>query len=500
MSESVIDLKIAKAERRKAALINGGGPETLDGLSALSPVEYGRIRDDFAARLGTPVKFLDDEYKERRKGKSDDEGDALPSPDPWAEPVDGAELLDKLTKTAASHLILPSGAAETIALWTLFAHAHDSFHMSPVLGITSPTPECGKTTVLTFLGAVVPRCLPAANITPAAVFRAVEKWSPTLLIDEADTFLRDNNELRGILNSGHNRGCAFVIRTTGDNYEPKRFCTWAPKAVALIGKLPATLASRAIHIALRRKMPSETVTELRPERRDHLIPLCRQAARWTSDNADKLRLEEPRLPANIYGRTADNWRPLLAIADVAGGHWPEVARGIAQSLNGKFSEETAGIMLLDDLRRIFAKGKQQITSVSLVETLVAMEDRPWPEWKNGRPITARQVAKLLDPFEIRPGQVWEHGKNLRGYERAQFDDAFSCYLGTSPSTSASPLDPLETGAFSEIDPLGSKPVLADRNDKKPRKPSASSGLADRNPLGGDWDPFRALADDSLKLR
>jgi putative DNA primase/helicase len=267
MSESVIDLEAAKAALKRKMLSDGAGSETLDGLSALSPVGYGAIRDGFAARLGVPIKFLDDEYKERRKGKSDDEADALPSPDPWAEPVDGAELLDKLSKTAASHLILPTGAAETIALWTLFAHAHDSFHMSPVLGITSPTPECGKTTVLTFLGAVVPRCLPAANITPAAVFRAVEKWSPTLLIDEADTFLRDNNELRGILNSGHNRGCAFVIRTTGDNYEPKRFCTWGPKAVALIGKLPATLASRAIHIALRRKMSSETVTELRPESR-----------------------------------------------------------------------------------------------------------------------------------------------------------------------------------------------------------------------------------------
>jgi putative DNA primase/helicase len=281
---------------------------------------------------------------------------------------------------------------------------------------------------------------------------------------------------------------------------PSASLTWGPKAVALIGKLPATLASRAIHIALRRKMSSESVTELRPERRDHLVPLCRQAARWAADNADKLRLAEPGLPANIYGRTADNWRPLLAIADVAGGHWPEMARSIAESLNGKFSEETAGIMLLDDLQRIFAEGKQQITSVSLIETLVAMEDRPWPEWKSGRPITARQVAKVLEPFGIRPGQVWEHGKNLRGYERAQFDDAFSCYLGTSPSTSARPLDPLETGGFSEIDPLGSKPVLADTNDKKPRKPNASSGLADRNPLGGDLDPFRAFADESLKLK
>ena len=92
-----------------------------------------------------------------------------------------------------------------------------------MLGITSPTPECGKTTCLTFLGALVPRACPASNITTAALFRAVEKWQPTLLIDEADTFLKNSDELRGVLNSGHQRSNAYVIRTTGDDHEPKRF-------------------------------------------------------------------------------------------------------------------------------------------------------------------------------------------------------------------------------------------------------------------------------------
>ena len=176
----------------------------------------------------------------------------LDDPEPWPEPVEGADLLSALTKAVRDHLILPAGAAEAVALWIVHAHAHDTASISPILAVTSPTPECGKTTLLTLLSAVVPRPLPASNITTAAIFRAVEKWHPTLLVDEADTFLRDNDDMRGVLNSGHNRHAAWVIRTTGDDHEPCRFRTWAPKAIALIGRLPATLESRAIHIELRR--------------------------------------------------------------------------------------------------------------------------------------------------------------------------------------------------------------------------------------------------------
>ena len=123
-------------------------------------------------------------------------------------PGDGAELLDEIRDTSAKHVVLPDGGAEAIALWVLFAHCHDCFDVSPLLAFTSATPECGKSTVLTLIGVLVPRALSASNITPAAVFRTVEKWHPTLIIDEADTFIGDNDELRGILNCGHHRANA----------------------------------------------------------------------------------------------------------------------------------------------------------------------------------------------------------------------------------------------------------------------------------------------------
>ena len=85
---------------------------------------------------------------------------------------------------------MQDGAAEAMALWVLHAHTHDAGIISPLLAFTSPEKRCGKTTALRVLNALVPKSLPAANVTASSLFRAVEKWCPTLLIDEADTFLR----------------------------------------------------------------------------------------------------------------------------------------------------------------------------------------------------------------------------------------------------------------------------------------------------------------------
>jgi len=231
------------------------------------------------------------------------------------------------------------------------------------------------------LAALVPKPLLASNITAAALFRAVEKWRPTLLVDEADTFLRDSDELRGVLNSGHNRSQAYVIRTAGDDHEPRHFRTWAPKVIALIGKLPPTIASRSIHIEMRRMGPGETVEPVRADRLGHLEPLARRAVRWVNDNDGALRDAEPDMPVTLTGRRADNWRHLIAIADVAGGEWPERARRAAETLSTGQSDETAAVLLLADIRSIFAeRGDDRIASAALASALATREDRPWPEW------------------------------------------------------------------------------------------------------------------------
>src|SRR5262249_51375166 len=131
--------------------------------------------------------------------------DYLRPVEPWDEPVDGHDLMCDLRDVLDCHIVLAKGCSTAIALWILHAHAHDAARHSPILFITSPTKRCGKTNLLDIISRLVPKPLSAANVTPATVFRAIERWHPTFLIDETDTFISDKSELRGVLNSGHTR-------------------------------------------------------------------------------------------------------------------------------------------------------------------------------------------------------------------------------------------------------------------------------------------------------
>ncbi|MCF6291294.1 MAG: hypothetical protein L3J03_09915, partial [Desulfobacterales bacterium] len=196
----------------------------IEHLAGLSIIEYEQIRKSEAKRLNVRPSVLDAEVRKIQAGTNQEQDNSalsfLVDPEPWPKPVKGNELLDALARIISKHVVLPAGAATAIALWVLFTYVHDSMRVSPLLCLTSPEKRCGKTTALSLLRFLVRRPLPASNITPAALFRSVEKWTPTLLIDEADTFVQDNDELRGVLNSGHTRETAFVIRTSGDDHEP----------------------------------------------------------------------------------------------------------------------------------------------------------------------------------------------------------------------------------------------------------------------------------------
>ena len=418
---------------------------TLAELAKLSPLEFDQVLKDQAAYLGVRPATLDKEVKKLRRTTESEDCDFLHDADPWPDPVNGASLLDQIREAALEHMVLPEGGAEIVALWAVFSHCHDCFDISPVLAITSPTPECGKTTLLTLLGALVPRPLPSSNVTAAVLFRAIDKWSPTLIIDEADTFLADNDELRGILNSGHNRRNAYVIRAVGEDFEPKQFSTWAPKAIAKIGKMPPTLYSRSVRVELQRKTASETVGPLRADRLAHLEPLQRKAARWAADNATALKARDPEIPSTMFSRIADNWRPLFAIAELAGDDWAHRARRVAESFVSKSSDETRAIVLLGDIEGIFEqRGADQLHSDDLVVDLGDMEARPWSEWSRGKPITKSQLAKLLKPFGIEPKQIKVGGINKNGYRRDAFQGLFERYLPDRGSGSSTPLPPLRT--------------------------------------------------------
>jgi len=272
---------------------------------------------------------------------------------------------------------------------------------------------------------LVARPLQTSSITAAALFRTVELARPTLLIDECDTFLSQNDELRGVLNNGHRRG-GQVTRTVGDSFEPRVFSTHCPCVIAMIGKLPDTLDDRSVRISLKRRLSSEDISQFRADRVDDLTILARKAARWTADNAGRLADADPILPPGIFNRDADNWRPLFSIAAVAGGHWPELARRAAVAATGA-PDESLKVTLLADIREAFGT-LDRISSEDLVKALLDMKERPWGECNHGKALTQNQLARRLKQFKLEPKTIRIASSTPKGYLRADFDETCMRYL------------------------------------------------------------------------
>jgi putative DNA primase/helicase len=407
----------------------------LEALARLAPLDYERARKDAGKKLGVSrLALLDALVKAKRAelGLDGDEGKqghaiSFPEPEPWPQPVDGAELLDEIATAIRNHVVMSDAARDAAALWVLHTYLTDCFLVSPRLGVRSPTKGCGKTLLLDVLGRLVLRPLPTANVTPAAIFRVTEAYRPCLLVDEADTFLRENDELRGVLNG--NRKGSQVLRTVGDDHEPRAFATYSACAIALIGTLPDTLHDRAVTIDLKRRLPSERVEPFRPDRADSLDVLARKAARWAKDHAARLADADPPMPAGVINRAADNWRPMLAIADEAAGGWSERARTAAEAAHIAAGGDEASRLelLLGDIRDAFTEA--EMPSADLVKALVAIEGRPWAELgKSQKPLTQTRLARLLKPLGIAPSNVGPEGARVRGYKRDQFKEAFDRYL------------------------------------------------------------------------
>ena len=422
---AAVERAFARQEGREPRLATGTDNAVIGELASLDPLEYELGRDLAAAGLGIRVSALDKLVKGRRAA-SQAENAVLPhwNVEPSAEPVDGAALLNNLRQIFRRYVVLPTGADIVLSLWVLHAWTMDAGDISPLMVLVSPTKRCGKTSVLILMYFLTPRSELSSNITAPALFRYIEDVRPTLLIDEADSFAKDNEELRGILNSGHTKAAANVIRNV--DHKPRRFSTWAPKAIATIGTLADTLVDRAVVVRLQRKPPGATVERLRRRDNADFAVLRSQAARWAADNFDKLADPDPKMP-NLNDRAADNWRPLLAIADLVGGTWPEEARWAACLVSGEEQDGAIGVELLRDIRSTFGDD-DVIRSSHLVAKLTADTERPWAEWKHGRPLTQKQLAGLLAPFHIISLTVHPPGlPDGKGYRRIDFEEAWAAY-------------------------------------------------------------------------
>lgn len=416
---------------------------TIGRLAQLSALDYDRLREAEAKRLGVRTATLDQMVKAARQERTETDGIDWDEVAPWPHPVQGAELLAGLADTVRRFIICPEETATAAALWIVMTWFMDVVQVAPLAVITAPEKRCGKSQLLFLLGRLVHRPLAASNITPAALFRAIDAWKPTLLVDEADAFMKDNEELRGLLNCGHTRESAYIVRVVGDDHTPKRFNVWGAKALAGIGHLADTLMDRAVVLELRRKLPHETVSRLRHAEPGLFDDLAAKLARFALDQSDALRRSRPALPAQLNDRAQDNWEPLLAIADLAGGAWPERARHAALKLSGASEDGgSVGNELLADIREVFeTKRLHKIGTADLIAALCEDDEKSWATYNRGKPINPRQVAKRLRDYGIASKTIRIGHDTAKGFDLEQFAEAFARYLAVPPVPAVTPSQP-----------------------------------------------------------
>jgi len=355
---------------------------------------------------------------------------------PQWRPASGAEILDMLIAFITRFVSLTAHQSRVVALWVAHTWAFDATDATPYLSVTSAEKQSGKTRLLEVLRLLVFCAWFTGRVTAAVLARKIDAVRPTLLLDESDAAFNGEKEyaeaLRGILNTGYRRGgTASCCVGQGVNIGFKDFSTFCPKAVAGIGKLPDTVADRTVPVRLKRARRGEVARfREREAQREGSEISARLAARLTP-KLETLRQARPTIPAQLSDRQADGCEPLLAIADLAGGDWPEATRTALIELCGtaQVDDDSLGVRLLRDIKAIFAeKQVAEIASAKLCEALAEFETSPWGEWNHGKPITQAGLARRLKPFGIVPDRVSGGDARVRGYNVSQFEEAFFLYL------------------------------------------------------------------------
>lgn len=347
-------------------------------------------------------------------------------------PLDGAALLDGLRAALTRYVILPTPqAADSVTLWIAATHAQPAWPHAPRLVIRAPEKRCGKSRLLDVVEATCHAPFITVNSSPAAVYRSITDDPPTLLVDESDTIFgakaEGNEDLRGLLNAGHQRNRP-AKRYDANANRVESIPTFAMAALAGIGAMPDTIEDRAVVIRMRRRGPGETVAPFRHRRdRPALRQLAADLATWLRADLATLEAAEPPMP--VEDRAADTWEPLVAVADHAGGRWPDLARAAVLALtadaddNGQVSTR---LRLLTDCRTAFGTDPALPTAV-LLDRLKAEPEALWGDYgPNG--LTAMKLGTILREYEIRSGNIrFLDGSQAKGYQRADFADAWSRY-------------------------------------------------------------------------
>ena len=257
---------------------------------------------------------------------------------PASESKPLAAILDSIASGVMARVHLPDGAATVIAAYVAFCYVFEHWPIRPLLAISSPVKQCGKTTLLDLLGMLIPRAYETGGITAAALFRMIAAYRPILLLDECDQWLKGAGaksekagDLIACINAGWRMG-GEVARCVGDEHEPRGFPVDTPKILAGIGDFPDTIADRAIILTLERKPADMRLVSVRADRPVG-ADIRAQLSRWAADHGDTFAAADPDT-GQWTNRAGDNWRPLFAVGGPGGRHLARTHPGRGRGRDG----------------------------------------------------------------------------------------------------------------------------------------------------------------------
>lgn len=353
-----------------------------------------------------------------------------------ADLLPAAALLERVEKVLRRYIVLPSDAArDALALFVLHTWAIEGAHATPYMLVISPEKGSGKSRLLEVLELLVRAPWPCLSASEAALFRRIERDTPTLLLDEIDAIFKSSTEatepIRAVLNGGNRRGaCASRCVGKGTDMQVVDFSIYCAKVLAGIdtGHVPETVVDRSVVIHMQRRRPDERVERLRMRLVEQRVQKLRaELERWAQEHVERLAAADPSLPDDLSDRQADAWEPLLAIADTAADGWPERARKAAHVLSDRETAASRGTMLLAAIRDALGDAPAIFTT-NILEEINNDDELPFGGWSDGKGLDARGLSKLLKPYGLGPTTVRQSEKVAKGYKRADLAEAFARYL------------------------------------------------------------------------
>ena len=349
----------------------------------------------------------------------------------------GAELLDEIRDFIDRHATLQNEVEyDMLAVWALHTYVFRVKRYTPYLLALSPMKGSGKSTLLDTLFMVCCRAYTVIDPAAAATAEHIDATAPTWLVDEIDGIWskggNDKQQLRTIINSGFQEGRKWPRKRKGGVIDYDVYC---PKALAGIEdfSLPTTTRDRCISITLVKQTKEEAA------KRHRLAERCKEQGRflnsWASWWAETNNIRDwcaiaNRSPLSTSSAASGTVEVLFAVAELAGGHWPETLNAASEDLLPE-EDEDEKVVLLRDLREVFGSdtwmGSQAICS--RLNNL----DSIWVDYR-GKGLTTTMLARLLKTLDkkTKPGPERHDSdtgtKQNRGYHRAAFVDLWHRWL------------------------------------------------------------------------